>query len=206
MDVQLVLLRSLLGELPLKPGTVVAARVIDARTIALAGVRMAATLPEGLEPGTAMRVRVREATGDRLLLQVVQAGGQDGGEPAAGAANAAAAQPVPVTAPIPLPGGATAQLFVDPDEAGEEAAGSGGGGARVQTLTLRYESAGVGRLDLALTVEPGAARAVAFGPAGDVAERLRAASGDLRAALMSALQRPASVDVIARAEVLDVQA
>jgi hypothetical protein len=76
----------------------------------------------------------------------------------------------------------------------------------VQTLTLRYESAGVGRLDLALTVEPGAVRAVAFGPAGDVAERLREASGDLRAALMSALQRPASVDVIARAEVLDVQA
>src|SRR3954470_10283751 len=97
MDVQLVLLRSLLGELPLKPGTVMAARVIDARTIALAGVRMAATLPEGVEPGTsmrvpgraasggrvaatlpggvergaAMRVRVREASSERLLLQVV---------------------------------------------------------------------------------------------------------------------------------------
>src|SRR3954452_10025972 len=202
MDVQLVLLRSLLGELPLKPGTVMAARVIDARTIALAGVRMAATLPEGVEPGTSMRVRVREASSERLLLQVV---GRNEPADAAPAQAAAAPQQIPLSAPIPLPGGATAQLFVDPDEQDGDDAASGGA-PRVQTVTLRYESAGVGRLDLALTVEPGAARAVAFGPAGDVAERLRAASGDLRSALMSALDRPASVDVIARAEVLDVQA
>ena len=205
MDVQLVLLRSLLGELALKPGAVMAARVLDARTINLAGVRMAATLPEGMEPGTEMRVRVREAGGERLVLQVVQTGGAHGADPAAASAPATAAQPVPITPPIMLPGGATARLLVDPDE-GSEAGGAGSGGARVQTLTLRYESAGVGRLDLALTVEPGAVRAVAFGPAGDVAERLRSASGDLRSALMSALGRPASVDVIARAEVLDVQA
>src|SRR5258708_6105781 len=112
MDVQLVLLRSLLGEMPLKPGAVLAARVIDARTIALAGVRMAATLPEGLEPGTAMRVRVREATGERLLLQVV---GQPSQEAADAAPAAAAPQLVPLTAPIPLPGGATARLLVDPE-------------------------------------------------------------------------------------------
>src|SRR5690349_12308334 len=143
MDVQLVLLRSLLGELPLKPGTVMAARVIDARTIALAGVRMPATLPEGLEPGVAMRVRVREASGERLLLQIVQTGKADGAEHSAGAAPASTAQPVPITPPIPLPGGATARLLVDPDEGGEDGAGAGGGGARVQTLTLRYESAGV---------------------------------------------------------------
>src|SRR3954454_7242211 len=98
MDVQLVLLRSLLGELPLKPGTVVAARVIDARTIALAGVRMAATLPEGLEPGTAMRVRVREASGERLVLQVV---GQAADPPADAAPASRAPQLVPLTPPTP---------------------------------------------------------------------------------------------------------
>jgi len=200
MDVQLVLLRSLLGELPLKPGSVIAARVIDARTIALGGVRMAATLPDGVEPGTAMRVRVKEASNERLLLQIV--GSKEAADPAPAAA--AAPQLVPLSAPIPLPGGATARLLVDPEAEDEASAGSGG--PRVQTVTLRYESAGVGRLDLALTVEPGATRAVAFGPAGDVAERLRAASADLRSALMSALDRPASVDVIARAEVLDVHA
>src|SRR4051812_7385087 len=171
MDVQLVLLRSLLGELPLKPGSMMAARVIDARTIALAGVRMAATLPEGIEPGTNMHVRVREASNERLLLQIVpRAAGDDAVD-----AAPAAPQLIPVSAPIPLPGGATARLLVDPDEASDDG-GPGGGGPRMQTVTLRYESAGVGRLDLALTVEPGATRAVAFGPAGDVAERLRAAS------------------------------
>src|SRR3954469_19535652 len=148
MDVQLVLLRSLLGELPLKPGTVMAARVIDARTIALAGVRMAATLPEGIEPGTSMHVRVREASSERLLLQIVAP--REAAD--ASAAPAAAPQLVPLSAPIPLPGGATARLLVDPDEASEE--DGSGGGPRVQTITLRYESAGVGRLDLALTVEP----------------------------------------------------
>src|SRR3954470_13260876 len=138
MDVQLVLLRSLLGEMPLKPGTVMAARVIDARTIALAGVRMAATLPEGLEPGTAMRVRVREATGEKLLLQVVGRPGEPASE--AAPATAAAPQLVPLTAPIPLPGGATARLLVDPDpDAADEA--EGGGGVRSHTVTLRYESA-----------------------------------------------------------------
>src|SRR4051812_2875388 len=184
MDVQLVLLRSLLGELPLKPGTVVAARVIDARTIALAGVRMAATLPEGLEPGTAMRVRVREASGERLVLQVVGQAAHEAAD-ASAAPPSAAPQLVPLTAPIPLPGGATARLMVDPEGGGDGSGGSSGGG--MHTVTLRYESAGVGRVDLALSVEPGAARAVAFGPAGDVAERLRSASGDLREALMSAL-------------------
>src|SRR5207247_891866 len=72
--------------------------------------------------------------------------------------------------------------------------------------TLRYESAGLGRVDLALTLEGGAVRAVAHVPAGEVAQRLRAASGDLRAALTGALGRPATVDVVAHAEVLDVSA
>src|SRR3954468_6145087 len=181
MDVQLVLLRSLLGEMPLKPGSVLAARVIDARTIALAGVRMAATLPEGLEPGTAMRVRVREASGERLVLQMVTSGADSASE-AAPPAGPAAAQLVPLTAPIPLPGGATARLYVDPDASGDDETGDGSGGPRVQNVTLRHGSGGVGRLDLALTVKPGATRPVAFGPAGEVAERLRSASGDLRSA------------------------
>src|SRR3954453_9661310 len=120
MDVQLVLLRSLLGEMPLKPGSVLAARVIDARTIALAGVRMAATLPEGLEPGTAMRVRVREASGERLVLQMVTSGAESPSDaPPAGSA-AAAAQLVPLTAPIRLRGGAWSRLYVDPDAPGDD--------------------------------------------------------------------------------------
>jgi hypothetical protein len=73
-------------------------------------------------------------------------------------------------------------------------------------VTLRYESAGMGRVDLALTTEDSAVRAVIHAPAGEVAERLRSASGDLRMALSGKLARPAAVDVIAHAEVLDVSA
>src|SRR5689334_9962222 len=146
MDVQLVLLRSLLGELPLKPGSVLAARVLDARTISLAGVRMEASLPEGVEAGTTMRVRVREATSERLLLQVVGSSSHEAGEASSATAAAAQPQPIALSAPIPLPGGASAQLFVDPDE--DPGAEGGSSGPRVQTVTLRYESAGVGRLDL----------------------------------------------------------
>ena len=74
------------------------------------------------------------------------------------------------------------------------------------TVTLRYESEGLGRVDLALTLVEGAVHAVAHAPAGEVAEKLRAASGELRTALSTALGRPAAVDIVAHAEVLDVAA
>src|SRR4051794_3803369 len=205
MDVQLVLLKALTGmgarsqETPLKPGTVLPARVLGGGAILLAGVRLAATLPPGLEPGAVVRLRVKEATGERLLLQVVEHA-----EPHEAAQSAAPASAPLLTFPVELPGGAAARLLVDPDAEGssEEA---GGAGAR-HTVTLRYESAGLGRVDLALTLDGGAVRAVAHAPAGEVAERLRAATGDLREALSGALGRPASVDIVARAEVLNVEA
>src|SRR5947209_7747073 len=89
--------------------------------------------------------------------------------------------------------------------AGDGAQGARGGPAR-SSVTLRYESAGLGRVDLSLAIEDGAVRAVAHAPAGEVASRLRSASGDLRAALAGALGRPASVDIVAHMEVLDVSA
>jgi hypothetical protein len=201
MDVGLVLLRSLMPELPLSPGTVLGARILSREAIMLAGVRLPATLPAGLEPGARISVRVQEATPERLLLQVVERAVATPAE-AASAANAAPAliQAGPL---LGLPGGAHAQVFVDPDEEAEDGEG---GTARARTITLRYESAGVGRIDLALSVDPGGVRAVVHGPAGDVAERLRAGSGELRSALMGALGRPVSVDVIARTEVIDVDA
>jgi len=193
MNVQLVLLRQLGADFPLKPGTILPARVLDRSTIALAGARMAATLPPGLEPGQALRVRVREASHEKLVLQVVD-------QPAA-AEQASSAVPLAATAAVPLPGGASARLLVDPDEEGS----SDGGGAARRSITLRYESPGLGRLDLALTLDPGVVSAVAHAPA-EVAERLRAGVPELRDALGAAAQRPASVTVVARQETLNVQA
>src|SRR3954451_11442145 len=183
MDVQLVLLKALAGmgaraqEQPLREGAVLPARVLKGGAILLDGVRMPATLPEGLEPGSLVRVKVREASTEKLVLQVIEHV-----EAPATQAAAQAAQPVPTIA-VALPGGAAAQLLVQPDEDG---GGSSGAPRARSTVTLRYESAGLGRVDLALTLEGGAVRAVAHAPAGEVAERLRLASTDLRTGLSSA--------------------
>src|SRR5204862_364612 len=78
-----------------------------------AGGRLAATLPPGLEPGAVLRLKVREATGERLLLQVVEQV-----QPHEAAQDAApASAPVP-TFPVELPAGATARLLVEPDAEG----------------------------------------------------------------------------------------
>src|SRR3954464_6305415 len=123
MDVQLVLLKALTGmgarrrEPQPRRGPALPARVLPGGHILLAGVRLAATLPPGLEPGAVVRLRVQEASGERLLLQVVE---QPVARPEA--APAAVAQPV-MSFPVQLPAGATARLLVDPDDEalGEEA-------------------------------------------------------------------------------------
>src|SRR5881628_2700754 len=113
MDVQLVLLRALAGmgarpqEQPLREGAVLPARVLKGGAIMLAGVRLAATLPPGLEPGALVRPKVREASTERLVLEVVEQA------PEAPAPAPAAPAPVPTVA-VALPGGAAARLLVEP--------------------------------------------------------------------------------------------
>src|SRR5947199_4015499 len=141
MDVQLVLLKALAGmgarpqEQPLREGAVLPGRVLKGGAIMLAGVRLAATLPPGLEPGALVRLKVREASAERLVLQVVEPSPE---APAAQAPGAAAA-PVPTIA-VALPGGAAARLLLEgshPDGGSDSA-----GRARApHTVTLRYESA-----------------------------------------------------------------
>src|SRR3954452_15945344 len=120
MDVQLVLLRALAGmgartqETPLKPGMVLGARVLAGGMILLAGVKLAAQLPPGLEPGSVVRLKVQEASNERLMLKIVERVHQPGET----AAPAAAAQPVPTFA-VPLPNGAAARLLVDPEASSE---------------------------------------------------------------------------------------
>jgi hypothetical protein len=198
MNVEVVLLRALAGELSLKLGTVLPGRVLDRGSLMLAGMRVNATLPENLVPGTPLSLRVREASSERLLLQVV-----DRPEPGTPAA-AASLPPSAMTAAVTLPGGANARLLVDPDGGGEE--GPARGARRRHSVTLRYESPRLGRVDLALTLDTAAVAAVAHAPAGDVADRLRAGAGDLRESLSQALGMPASVAIVAHGETLDVRA
>src|SRR2546423_9699231 len=119
MDVSLVLLRALTGmgarvqELPLRAGDLLVARVLKGGALLLGGVRVPATLPPGLETGALVRLKVREAGAERLVLQLVEHV-----EPT-DASQQAAPAPAPVpTVAVPLPGGAAARLPVQPDGRG----------------------------------------------------------------------------------------
>src|SRR2546423_7860991 len=150
MDVQLVMLRALAGmgarvqEAPLRAGDVLAARVLKGGALLLGGVRVPATLPPGLEPGAAVRVKVREVSAERVVLQIV--------EQATPAEQAQPAAPAPVaTFAVPLPGDATARLFVEPD--GGVADGGAGAARRPATVTVGFGRPDLRPVDLALAVE-----------------------------------------------------
>ena len=64
-------------DVPVRAGDVLPARVLGQGMLSLAGVRVAASLPEGLPEGVRLRLRVQEAGSERIVLRVV-------GEPAAG--------------------------------------------------------------------------------------------------------------------------
>jgi hypothetical protein len=191
VPINLVLLRGLLPDVGLTPGTVVHGRVLDARTLVLAGVRMAAQLPDGVEPGQRLRLRVEEASTDKLHLRVLD-------QPQAPVADQAAA--VPATAyQLALPGGVTARVFVEEREASEGGRGAPGGAGAV---VVRYDSPTLGRLDVRLDRSAAAVHV----SAGEPAERVRGAADVLRDALARVTGGPVQVTVHPRTETLDVQA
>jgi len=199
----LVLLRNLLPDIPLRAGDVLPARVLGPRTLALAGARITAELPPELAEGTRLRLRVAEASSERLVLRVVEGPAEQPAgpgvvhqpqDPLAAAIRAGLA--------VALPGGAVARLFVEPDDE----AGSSGARRGPSRVTLRYEAAAMGRVDLVLELLPGAVAATVHAAAGVPADRLRERAGELRSALVAATGRPASVSVRARGETVDVRA
>ena len=169
---ELVLLRTALTSPTLRPGAVVTARVLERGVLSLLGARVPATLPDDVRPGDVLRLNVKEAGPERILLQVIQ-------------------QPPPVaTAPVMLPGGATARVIKEDEEQ------AGAAGRAERAVTLRYDSATLGRLDIRLSAA-GATVHVSEGPPADAA---RAAAGELAGALR------APVAVIARRSALDAKA
>src|SRR3954464_13629078 len=100
VPVDLILLRAALPDLALRPGTFVSARVLGRATILLGGARLAAQLPEGVGEGDVLRLRVQEASSDRLVLKVVE-------HPAAQTMAPAA------VFGLPLPGPAQARVILD---------------------------------------------------------------------------------------------
>jgi hypothetical protein len=192
--IDLVLLRGMLPDVPLRPGAVVHGRVLDARTLVLEGVRLAAQLPEGAEAGQRLKLRVEESGRDGLRLHVLETI-----QPPV-AADAAAAPQVPASAyALALPGGAVARVHVQEDD---DAAGGGRGGSARRSVVVRYDSPALGRLDIRL--DRGAA--AVHVSAGEPAERVRDAASVLRDALARVTGAPVQVTVHPRGEMLDVRA
>jgi hypothetical protein len=193
--VDLVLLRGVFSDTPLKTGTVLAARVLDREgprgTLLLGGVRVPASLPPDLAEGDALRVRVAEASAERIVLQVVQQGSP----------SAPAASTPPAAVAVPLPGGAVARVMEE--ESG--ASGSGGASGR-RSITLRFDSPALGRLDFVLDLDASAIAGTVHAVAGAPAELARAAAPELQSGLSNATGRPASVTIRERGETLDVRA
>jgi hypothetical protein len=191
--VTLVLLRGLLPDLALTPGTFVTARVLDARTLSLSGVKLGAQLPENVAAGQVLRLRVEEASSDRIHLRIVAAPSQE-------QTGQAAAPQVPASAyQLALPGGAIARVHV---EEREEGGGGRAGAGPARSVVVRYDSPTLGRLDIRLD----AVSAAVHVSDGDPAARVRAAAGQLRDALTQAGGGPVLVTVHPREQTLDVQA
>jgi hypothetical protein len=192
-----IVLRSVAPDLPLPVGAVLGARVLsregDRGTLLLLGARLAAQLPDGVKEGDALRVRVQEASPDRLVLKVVDA---PDGQPAQQAQLAA-------LPPLALPGGATARLFVEPEP---EGGGARSGEERSRTVYLHYDSPALGNVEIAVTLTPEAIGAAVQLIAGEPARVARAGLPALREALSSAAARPALVQVLAREETVDLRA
>jgi hypothetical protein len=183
IPISATLLRGLLPELKLTPGTFVTGRVLDPKTLNLAGVKLAAQLPPDVVPGQVLRLQVQEATTERIHLKVLEPG-----TPLAQAAHAAAPPEVPANAyQLALPGGILAKFHVEE----REEAGGRKSGAPARTVVVRYESPTLGRLDVRLDAHSAAVHVADGEPALTVA----AAAEVLRDALARATGNPTQVTV-----------
>lgn len=190
--------------------------VLGAKTLMLGGVRIPATLPENVMPGQALQLRVIESTHQRLVMQIVRDGAEVAGSGSAGTAASAAAQQnanaqqaagaastaLPYHA-VPMPGGGTAYVWSDP----EQAAGiRGAADERTRTMVVRYQSPDLGRMDVVLRLDPDQLETTIFASSGEPLESVRSAVPKLRAALAEATERPVLLMTGGRREDVDVRA
>jgi hypothetical protein len=186
----LVLLRGLFTDTALRPGLVLAAKVLEREgprgLLLLNGARVPAQLPAELAAGDVLRVRVQEVTAERLALQVVHPD--------------TPTDPAPGTVGLPLPGGARFRV-----ERGLSNAAAGDASPGRSAIALRFDSPSLGRLDFLLEVDPDSAGATVHVAAG-AADVARSGAKELREALADATDRAATVTVREREETLDVRA
>jgi hypothetical protein len=188
LRVQAALLRANMPDLVLRPGLMLPAKVLERAgqhgLLLLAGTPLSAELPDELQAGARLRLRVEEVSADRVVLRAVDTPAAPGAQPL----------PPPPDVALPLPGGRHAEVRVT------ERADERRSGGEPASVGLVYDSPALGTLDLRLVLQPGAGLTVTVGAvAGAPEERVRAAADGLRAALAEATGLPASVRVVGRA-------
>lgn len=189
--------------MPLRPGTLVVGRVLDARTLILEGVRMAAQLPPDVQPGQRFRLRVEQTGHDRLHLRIIEQLPEAGAAPRSGGVDQAQA-PAQDAAQIPvqayamaLPGGIEARVYVTED--GDEPESAEGAG---RPVVVRYDSPSLGRLDIRLDRLSAAVHA----PVGEPAERIRGAIDELKGSLERVHGHEVQVTLHPRPQTYDARA
>ena len=179
------MLKAELPALVLRPGMMLAARVAETHgnrgLLMIANAALAAELPDGVQAGDTLKLRVQEATGDRIVMRMETD-----------------APPLPI---VPLPGGQAAQIEVNERE-GE---GSQVAGDRSQ-VAVTYRSPALGAIDFQLALEGGAVAAHVRAREGAPFELAQAQASQLRDALGQALAKPVQLTVSPRHDPLDVYA
>jgi hypothetical protein len=186
--VEALLLRRQLPELTLRPGVTLLARVASRgeqhAVLVLAGVPLTAKVPEEVQTGETLRLKVQEVTPERVTLRL---------DPVA---------PPPAAAPAPAPPPPPASVTVQDPPARRR----GTDGRPVHTVALAFHSPVLGRLDLRVELGGDRVLAAVEAPGGAPFERARGAAEALEAALAGRTGLTAAVQVRPRREPLDVYA
>jgi hypothetical protein len=179
-------LRSQLPDLRLREGASVVARVAARQAehgvIVLAGAPLVAKLPPEIEAGQTLHLKVAEVTPEQVTLRLDQA--------------AMLAQQQQLAPPAPRAPQVTVGEPPRRGAAGEENA----------TVSLAFDSAVLGRLDLRIDLARGIVSARVDVPAGATLALAEEAAGRLRDALAGTTGRAAQVHVAARRDPFDAYA
>jgi flagellar hook-length control protein FliK len=181
-------LRSQLPDLRLREGASVVARVAARQAehgvIVLAGAPLVAKLPPEIEAGQTLHLKVAEVTPEQVTLRLDQ--------------TAMLAQQQAQPAPPPELRAPHLTLGEPPRR--------GASGDESATMTLAFDSALLGRLDLRIDLARGTVSARVDAPPGAALELAESAAGRLRDALAETTGRTAQVTVVPRRDPFDAYA
>ncbi len=187
VSVATALLRAQLPEVTLREGASVMARVASHReghgVLVLAGIPLNAQLPDGVEAGATLKLRIEEVSPERVVLRM----------------DAQAVNPLAAGQAPPRPDAPQLALGEPPRRDGDGEAGGA-------SVSLAFVSPVLGRIDLRIDLATRAVQVAVEAPAGPAFAAADGAAERLRATLEGTLERPAAVRVTPRREPLDVYA